>query len=216
MIYVMLPSNNSMDIYPDNKISSFRMNLPEMLQVDPEQWEVALKEIQFPHLWHNVRKNKNYFIGWYNTVIGHSSNNKRVEFKFMKELKPDYYSSMSEMVAELNAKIPTRPDTINLHSDGFDIRFDYDFFFNKTIVTMSHGVSIKMEGLDLTMRMGFKENEILRGSTSIISPFMTNIKRYTALYDYTDIIQNQLVGDVRAPLLRVVLVKCGDMETQHV
>ena len=95
-----------------------------MLQVDPEQWEVALKEIQFPHLWYNVRKNKNYFIGWYNTVIGHSSNNKRVKFKFMKELKPDYYSSMSEMVAELNANIPTRPDIINLHSDGFDIRFD--------------------------------------------------------------------------------------------
>ena len=68
----------------------------------------------------------------------------------------------------------------------------------------------------MTMRMGFKENEILLGSTSIISPFMTNIKRYTALYVYTDIIQNQLVGDVRAPLLRVVLVKYGDMETQHV
>ena len=36
---------------------------------------------------------------------------------------------------------------------------------------------------------------------------MTNMKRYTALYVYTDIIQNQLVGDVRAPLFRVVPVK---------
>ena len=55
--------------------------------------------------------------------------------------------------------------------------------------------------------MGFKENEILRMFTSIVPPFMTNIKRYTALYIYTDIIQNQLVGDVTAPLLRVVPVK---------
>ena len=41
---------------------------------------------------------------------------------------------------------------------------------------------------------------------------MTNIKLYTVLYVYTDIIQNQLVGDVRGPLLRVVPVKsrCGD------
>ena len=72
---------------------------------------------------------------------------------------------------------------------------------------MSHGVSIKMEGSDLAMRMGFQENEILRGSTPIISPFMINMKRYTALYFYTGIIQNHLVGDVRAPLLRVVPVK---------
>ena len=48
-------------------------------------------------------------------------------------------------------------------------------------MTISYGVSIKMEGSDLTMRLGFKENEILRGS--IASPFM------------------------RAPLLRVVPVK---------
>ena len=34
-----------MDIYPDNKISSFKVNLLEKLQVDPEHWDVALKEI---------------------------------------------------------------------------------------------------------------------------------------------------------------------------
>ena len=50
MIYVTLHSNSSMDIYPDNKISSIKLNLSETLQVDPEHWEVALKEIQFPHL----------------------------------------------------------------------------------------------------------------------------------------------------------------------
>ena len=63
MIYFTLPSNRSMDIYPENKILSFKVNLPETLQVDPEHWEVSLKELQFPHLWHNVRKDKNYFIG---------------------------------------------------------------------------------------------------------------------------------------------------------
>ena len=128
-----------------------------------------------------MRKDKNHFIGRYNTVIGHSSN-KRVEFKFMKEVKPDYYLSMSEMV-----------------SIFFLIMI---FFSSNNIVIMSHEVSKKMEGSDLAMRMGFKENEILRESP-IVSPFMTNIKRYTDLYVYTDIIQNQYVGDVRAPLLRV-------------
>ena len=79
-----------MNIYPNYKIWSFKVNLPETLQVDPGHWEVALKNFKFPHLWYNVRKDKNYFIVWYNTVIGHPSN-KRFEFKFMKEIKPGYY-----------------------------------------------------------------------------------------------------------------------------
>ena len=97
-----------------------------------------------------MRKDKNYFIGWYNIVIGCPSN-KRVEFKLVKEIKPGYYWSMSEMVAELNAKTPAEPKTINLLSDGFDIRFDYESFSKKSVVTMSHGVSINMDGSDLAM-----------------------------------------------------------------
>ena len=114
---------------------------------------------------------------------------------------------MPEMVAELNAKIPTGPNTINLYSDGFNVHFDYDSFSNKSVVAMSHGVSIKTEGSDLAMPMWCKEKEILSGSTSIISPFMANMKRYAVLYVYTDIIQNQLVADVGTPLLQVVPVK---------
>ena len=57
------------------------------------------------------------------------------------------------MVAELNAKIPTGANTINSHSDGFNVHFDYDSFSNKSIVAMSHGVPIKTEGSDLAMRL---------------------------------------------------------------
>ena len=75
------------------------------------------------------------------------------------------------MVAELNAKIPTGTNTINFHSDGFEIRFDYDSFSNKTIVAISHRVSIKLEESDLAMQMGFKENEILHCIKHCISVY---------------------------------------------
>ena len=63
MIYITSPNNRSMDIYSNNKISCFKVNLWEMLQVVPENWKVALKKIQYPYLWYKVRKDKNYFIG---------------------------------------------------------------------------------------------------------------------------------------------------------
>ena len=132
--------------------------------------------------------------------------NKRVEFKFMKEIKPGHYLSMPEMIVELNAKVLAEPNYINLHLDGFDVCFDYDYFSNKPVVTMSHGVSIKEERSDLALRLGFKENEILRGPTPIVSPFMTNMERYTeyiCLHRY----HSESVGYVRAHLLRVVPVK---------
>ena len=85
MIYITLPSNSSMDIYPNNKNLSFKGKLPGTLQKDSEHWEVRLKEIQFPPLWYNVRKDKNCFIDWYNTVRRRPSS-RRVEFEFMKEI----------------------------------------------------------------------------------------------------------------------------------
>ena len=125
----------------------------------------------------------------------------------MKEVKPGYYLSMSEMIEELNAEITAGSNTINFHSDGFNIRFDYDSSSNKFVVNMSHEVSTKMEESDLAMRRGFKENIILCGSVPVTYPFMTNMKRYTAFYVCTDTNQNQSVSGVRAPLLRVLPVK---------
>ena len=61
--------------------------------------------------------------------------------------------------------------------------------------------------------MRFEENKILRRPTPIVSPFMTNMEPYMALYVCTDIIQNQLVCDVRVPLLRVVRKKWRYGET---
>ena len=122
--------------------------------MDPEHCEVALKR-------------EKLFFGWYNTVIGHPSN-KRTEFKFKKKIIPCHYSSMSEIVAELNAKMLAGSKNIHLHLNGFDICFDYDYFSNKSVVTMSHRISIKMEGWDLAMQLGFKGNEILSELTPIV------------------------------------------------
>ena len=60
--YVTLPSNSSMQYFPDNKTSNFVTKLSKTLQLDGE-WEVGLAEIDYNYLynynWYNIREGKN-------------------------------------------------------------------------------------------------------------------------------------------------------------
>ena len=54
----MLPRNSSMQYFPDNKTANFVTKLSKTLQLDGE-WEVGLAEIDYPHIWYNIREGKN-------------------------------------------------------------------------------------------------------------------------------------------------------------
>ena len=56
--YVTLPSNSSMQYFPDKKTSNFVTKLSRTLQLDGE-WEVGLAEIDYPHTLYNIREGKN-------------------------------------------------------------------------------------------------------------------------------------------------------------
>ena len=56
--YVMLPSNSSLEYFPNNKTSNFVTKLSRTLQLDGE-WEVGLAEIDYPHTWYSIHKGKN-------------------------------------------------------------------------------------------------------------------------------------------------------------
>ena len=55
MFYLTLPSNSSMDYFPDNTLTHFTTRLPQMIDLDGS-WEIGLAEIQYPHSWHNIKK----------------------------------------------------------------------------------------------------------------------------------------------------------------
>ena len=56
--YVTLPSNSSMQYFPDNKTLNFFTKLSRTLQLDRE-WEVGLAEIDYSHTWYNIDEGKN-------------------------------------------------------------------------------------------------------------------------------------------------------------
>ena len=53
---IVLPSNSSMNVYPDNMTTHFSTYLPQQIDLDGE-WSVALAEIQIPTTMHHVKSN---------------------------------------------------------------------------------------------------------------------------------------------------------------
>jgi len=53
--YMTLPSNSSMDVFPDNTLAEYATKLPQNFDMQGE-WEVGMSEIQFPTSWYNVSR----------------------------------------------------------------------------------------------------------------------------------------------------------------
>ena len=51
--YLTLPSNSSMEYYPENTLTSFTTRLPNSISLEGD-WDVGLVEIQYPHNWYNI------------------------------------------------------------------------------------------------------------------------------------------------------------------
>ena len=64
---VTLPSNASINHYPQNKPNCYSTRLPDEIAL-PGEWEVAIVDIQYPYRWKNVPKTVEYSI-----TIQHSS-----------------------------------------------------------------------------------------------------------------------------------------------
>ena len=54
--YLHLPSNSSLDKFPNNTLTEQHVSLPQTVSLTGD-WEVALTEIHYPHSWNNVQRN---------------------------------------------------------------------------------------------------------------------------------------------------------------
>ena len=63
--YVVVASDASIDQYPENTPSSFKMQLPSQLHLS-EDWEVAMTHIIYPHTWENILSNQVSYLLRYN------------------------------------------------------------------------------------------------------------------------------------------------------
>ena len=183
--YITLPSNSSMQYFPDNKTSNFVTKLSRTLQLDGE-WEVGLAEIDYPHTWYNIREGKN-------SVEIYVPDRWAQEFS----IQPRYYEKVIDVIDALR-----KAGLANL----IDVVVTYDDTSKSVTVKCVKGAILELR-VDIARMFGFFNNTSIRAfdkkGFTLALPETGN--QY--FYVYTGIIKSQYHGDVVVPILRTVTVK---------
>ena len=180
--HLTLPSNSSMDCYPNNTVAQFTTKLPGVIELDGD-WEVALTEISVPSPLPNALR-ETHFI----TLTSADTNEKRTY-----SLPTGYYESVQALVIKLNTLMSTS-----------GVAFRYQMKRVKLVISDSYDVEISKA---LAQMLGYSSDEGCRArSTSHTASLPVDLSpvNIPAMYIYCDVLKHIVVGDVTAPLLRIV------------
>ena len=206
--YVTLPSNSSMDYYPDNTLSDFTTKLFKPIHLTGE-WEVALTEISFPHSFYNI-------VEPFNVVRYSGDGSQRNQDRVT--IPPGYYNDLEELFTTMHERMNSLGKS--------NIKLVLNQNTQKVKVKLKNGAFIQFHPA-LSAMLGFEKEQPEEGQLEVVNVYMLkthegklpmdlNAGMYS-LYLYTDIIEDQLVGDAFAPLLRIVHMDkkgSGDVTTR--
>lgn len=193
--YLTLPSNASLSIFPDNKTTSYRVKLPQAIDLSGN-WEVGLFSISYPNTWYTLKNFDNHIYYADRSGIFSSA---FVDY--------GYYETMQNLIKAANAalKKETKNDNITL---TFNARTE------KVTVHLKNGYQLIITGrMSVILGFGGKETKITKRKDS---PYVGDLFGMTTIYIYCDIVQPQIVGDINAKLLRCIPVegKSGEVITK--
>ena len=221
--YVTLPSNASKDVFPNNTISSFTVDLAKPIELDG-QWMVGLCEIIYPRTWYIVPQ-EDAFIqiddqlhtsASYTSIGSYSNNNSTLytvpqddPHTHMNKLKDDpytfqvigkggyFYDRPRDLADQLGPVLRKYDSTASVSFNNVTKHFEFKGSGQYKIRTHA----------PLSYVMGMKNEEWWTLSNRMAPyPVDLNAGIYN-LFVYSDLIHFQQVGDSYAPLLRVVDVK---------
>ena len=209
-----LVSDASREEYPDNKPSKFTTRLLNPIEFDGP-WEAALVELSVPMKWTNVIFTKDNYMRvliktnpkagarWYQAKISQRTFNKGAD--------------VASMLNRIYSKLLKRYKSHTIQ--GSD-PFRYDEMSGLMTISLWHSVQVSPElarvlGLEgKTEWVTIRHYEpTLENSINPPDPVITFTGLHRGIYHifaYTDIIEYMPVGDIIAPLLRVVPVDIND------
>ena len=199
--YVILPSDSSVGSYPNNTVARFVTKLPERIHLEGD-YEMALAEIIYPHSWYNVDNTDGRY--WLAVAQKHNAD-------FAKILFPSgYYESGSAVAAALNRLLDSP-------SYNCEVQIYYNETMGRFSLTIdSAGPPVFAMSDDLQRYMGFDLSSFAVGrhsvSTTAQQTFDAN-RGLNLMYVYCDVAAHAIVGDTKAPLLRVCNVSGSHGDT---
>lgn len=186
--YVTLPSDSSMQYFPENKISHFTTQLPTPFNLNG-QYEVGLSEIIYPHSWQNI----NIFNNSFHYDIGDGK-------LIQKKVEVGCYDTMFEIIGAIQSLLPKNPSKFTL---------SYNKSTKKVKINVSQGSTLYLE--NLSEILGFPKHTIVKGNMK--GEYVSDAwSTYSFFYIYSDIVVPQIVGHMQAPLVKIVKVKGNDGE----
>ena len=198
---IELVSNASTGIYPKNTISSFTNFLPEQINLHGD-WEVALLEVAYPNLFHNISDGR----------FRYKANASDRDLSIM-EIPPGLYHSLDDILAAMRDVARLQDKTIN---------FQWSVNHRTQIVEIklpNQNAGLNIISPDIAHILGFPMSVLLTGSEPHKSLYPIDILRFHSVMIYTDIIEHGIIGDTKAPLLRsfpfISKLKNAEIVTPH-
>ena len=222
--YLTLPSNSSIEYFPNNTLTHFITKLHNDVSLNGD-WEVALVDIIYPRNWHNVSEQYidiSYDPAKKTLPLTNLRESESLYGAFRVPIPSAYYSSMAELTTAINDSIS---DTFkhpipSWSSEGVNgylasslwPSFYYDAQDRKVKLSMVDGIYVDIpERLAGLLGMNpTTEADAIRHFSSL-----STVESYKpcdiegglhALYVYCDVMESIPVGDTMAPLLRIIEV----------
>ena len=223
--FITLTSDASLDLFPDNRIGSFRVKLPHPIVVDHTKFQIGLYSVNFPNKLPNVvdgrikiraiaSPSETTIVGPNGESITVLSGPGTVEAK-EREISTGYYRTPQELIRSINEQIFTTqfrdPGLRFCNLSSGIIRFEYDQISEKTSLVRNGDpkcdIRIQLSA-DLYIKLGFgltkRDRAFIRAP--ITSPHTTDLEAgHNSIFLYTHIVKkNRIVGDQITDLLAVI------------
>jgi len=204
--YITLPSDSSVNYYPDNTVAHFTSRLPHRIRLDGD-YEVGLAEFIYPYSWFNFNnENKEMHVHFMDAEAGRSF--------AMTVFESGQYLNEDLLAKALNDKIADAIATKSVRKDA-RVTFKFDSVYKKMQLTIR--CNDENEAFFMSEKLcslfGFAHCGPYRcGEFTAENTFAIN-DGSNLIYVYCDIAAFTTVGHAKASLLRVCNTsgKYGDM-----
>lgn len=190
--YLTLPSNSSMKYYPENTVARYTTKLDNTIELEGE-WEVGMVEIWTPTDLVNVPVDRCYY-----TIYVNRKYHRRIL------LPPAHYRQINDLIdaihSEQRGQVPiegNKPLMVEFAVGGGGT------FFKLDPSGLYGDIAVRFSS-DLARILGFDEKIGYVKDTTAPHPISLNVVDIYSMYVYCDLLQHVVVGDTKAPLLRIV------------